>query len=80
MVKWEEIEGVYGDGETYSLRKPTYTMDQFAYGPADTNLLISPRVAPQVIGMGLLEAISEEALREAEDIDDRDQDGISGKI
>jgi len=42
--------------------------------------MVSARVAPAVIGMGLLEAIPEETLRALADPDDRDGDGISGRL
>lgn len=41
---------------------------------------MSPRIAPQVIGVGLLEAIPEADVRAAADPDDEDGDGISGRI
>jgi CxxC motif-containing protein (DUF1111 family) len=41
--------------------------------------MLSPRVAPQMIGLGLLEAIAERDIEAAADPDDRDGDGISGR-
>ncbi len=41
--------------------------------------MISPRLAPQVIGMGLLEAIPEADILDNADPDDLDDDGISGR-
>ena len=79
-VQWEEVEGSYGDGTSYSLRKPTYELEELAYGPVHSDVLISPRVAPTVIGMGLLEAISEEDILAAVDEDDTNNDGISGRV
>ena len=46
----------------------------------DPDILISPRVAPIMPGMGLLEAIPESRLRQLADPDDVNNDGISGKI
>jgi CxxC motif-containing protein (DUF1111 family) len=37
-------------------------------------------VAPQLIGLGLLEAVPEATLEQLADPDDRDRDGISGRI
>ncbi|NJM30555.1 MAG: thiol oxidoreductase [Rhizobiales bacterium] len=79
-VSYEEVPGRYGDGETYSLRKPQYRITETKYGPLPADVMISPRVAPQVIGLGLLEAVPEAALRALTDPDDRDGDGISGRI
>jgi CxxC motif-containing protein (DUF1111 family) len=78
-VTYVERPGSFADGEPYSLRVPTYTLDAPAYGPLPPDLLISPRVAPAMIGMGLLEAIPEADLLAREDPDDRDGDGISGR-
>lgn len=80
VISYEEQPGQFADGEKYSLRKPTYTLRNFGYGPAATNLLLSPRVAPAMIGVGLLEAVPEETIRALEDPDDRNGDGISGRV
>jgi CxxC motif-containing protein (DUF1111 family) len=42
--------------------------------------MISPRVAPQVIGLGLLEAVTEDTLVGLADPFDADGDGISGRV
>ena len=78
-INFENLTGYYGDGTTYTLQKPIYTFPEQNYGPLGENAMISPRVAPFMIGMGLLDAITEEAILEREDIDDKDGDGISGK-
>lgn len=54
-------------------RSPTYA---FA-GPKPA--LFSARIAPQLVGLGLLEAVPEEAIIALEDVNDQDGDGISGK-
>src|SRR4029078_7606167 len=41
--------------------------------------MISPRVAPPMIGLGLIEAIPEEQIRAHADPNDKDGDGISGR-
>ena len=79
-VRWEERPGKYADGTSYSLRYPTYTVKDWNYGEPADDLLMSPRVATSVIGMGLLEAISEEDIEAMADPDDLDGDGISGRI
>ncbi len=79
-VEYAEISGTYGDGEAYTLLAPTYAFDALAYGPLHAEIMISPRVAPAVIGLGLLEAIPVERLEALADLDDADGDGISGEI
>ncbi len=79
-VSYEEIPGEYADGEAFTLLEPTYVIESPAYGPLADDLRISPRVAPAVFGLGLLEAIAEERLLELADPDDTDGDGISGRV
>jgi CxxC motif-containing protein (DUF1111 family) len=67
------------DGETVSLREPTYALTDLAYGPASPDIMISPRVAPPMIGLGLLEAVPEEQILANADPNDANKDGISGK-
>ena len=79
-ITYEEVPGTYTDGTAYSLRKPTYHIDDLAYGPMAADVMISPRVAPPMIGLGLLQAISEDTLTALADENDDDHDGISGRI
>lgn len=55
------------------LRSPNYV---FSNG---TPARFSARIAPQLVGMGLLDAVSEATILEKSDPDDRDGDGISGR-
>jgi CxxC motif-containing protein (DUF1111 family) len=79
-VRYESVSGQYGDGTAFELLRPTYEVDNLAHGPLHASVKISPRVAPAMIGLGLLEAIAEERLRELADPDDADADGISGRL
>lgn len=67
------------DGAIVKLRRPTYRISGLGYGPLHPDTMLSPRVAPQMIGLGLLEAIPEEDIRAAADPGDSDGDGISGR-
>ena len=78
-VTYKSINGKFADGEKYSLRSPTYSIAEPAFGPPAKSMMISPRVGQQVIGMGLLEAIREEDILAKVDLEDKDDDGISGK-
>lgn len=79
VVTYEEVPFTFPDGTTVSLRRPTYTIANPAQGQPATGLLVSPRVAGQMIGMGLLEAVPDSAILALADPDDRDGDGISGR-
>ena len=78
-VTYEEVAGSFADGEPYTLRRPRYAIADPGYGPLAPDVLMSPRVGSHLVGLGLLEAIAEETLRELADPDDRDGDGISGR-
>ena len=80
VIAYEEIRGVYADGEQYTLLKPIYAVDDLAFGPLHEEIMISPRIAPAVFGMGLLEAIAEAEIRARADPADADGDGISGRV
>ena len=74
IADYETIEGTYADGEAYTLTRPLYTFGQV------TPEHYSVRVAPQLIGLGLLEAVPADYLAELADPCDEDGDGISGKL
>lgn len=78
-VTWSKIDGTYADGTQYELRRPTFTAVDLRDGPMDPRVLTSARIAPPMIGLGLLEAIAETTIVEAADPDDRDGDGVSGR-
>jgi CxxC motif-containing protein (DUF1111 family) len=75
IITYSEIAGTYPDGTHYSLRKPNYNLT----GQIPTSINISPRVAPSVFGLGLLEAIDEIDILTLADENDLDEDNISGK-
>lgn len=78
-VSYQEHEIVFVDGETASLRAPTYAVRDLGYGPLHPDVMMSPRVAPQMIGLGLLEAIPTRDILANADPEDTDNDGISGR-
>jgi CxxC motif-containing protein (DUF1111 family) len=73
VADYDIVRGQFADGEPYELRKPKYA---FAGVTPD---YFSVRLTPQLVGLGLLEAIPESALLSAADPDDRNGDGISGR-
>lgn len=70
----EPSVSISGWTEEGGLRKPTFA---FAGGTAPTHF--SPRISPQIVGMGLLEAIPELEILKYEDEADANGDGISGR-
>lgn len=78
--EYEEIKGQFKDGETYTLIKPKLKLEDLNYGALHPQAQLSARVAPVMIGMGLLEAIPEADLLAIADPEDKNADGISGRV
>ncbi len=78
-VTYEALPVHLADGSVVNLRKPAYTVTELAYGPLHPDTMLSPRVAPPMIGLGLLELIPEADILARADPNDADGDGISGK-
>jgi len=78
-VTYTEQVVKFADGETVSLRQPTYQFEDLQYGAMRPDTLHSPRVAQPMIGLGLIEAIPETALLANADAEDSNNDGISGR-
>lgn len=78
-IRYSEIPVALAGGEMASLRAPTYTAEDLGYGPLAAGAMLSPRVAPPMIGLGLLEAIPAADILANADPDDADHDGISGR-
>ncbi|HKU44015.1 MAG TPA: di-heme oxidoredictase family protein [Polyangiales bacterium] len=79
IVDYVEHTGSYADGEPYALREPRVRLADLAYGPTAQELQVSGRIAPALIGLGLLGAVPDADLLARADPDDRDRDGISGR-
>ncbi|MCH2198501.1 MAG: thiol oxidoreductase [Flavobacteriales bacterium] len=79
VIDYKRYKDRYEDGSTFELEVPTYRLQNGAFGDFPADLAISPRVAQQMIGLGLLETIPESRLDELSDPDDANGDGISGR-
>ena len=62
-IRHHSVPGHFADGTRYSLRKPIYGFAKLAYGAMAPDVMVSPRIAPQLMGVGLLEAIAEADIR-----------------
>ncbi len=78
IIEYSEQTLTTADGIRIHLRYPDYTITD-TYVPIPENVEVSPRVAPVVFGLGLLEAIPEETILAYADEEDVNGDGISGK-
>lgn len=79
-ITYEDVAVNLSGGEVVHLRKPTYSVVDLGYGPMHPKTLMSARVAPPMIGLGLLEGIAEEHIRAGEDPNDTDGNGVSGRV
>jgi CxxC motif-containing protein (DUF1111 family) len=58
VVHYRVIQRTYADGTVWTLRQPEYQLTHLNYGPLAANIVIKPRLAPALFGLGLLEAVS----------------------
>lgn len=79
-ITYQEIPVKFADGTQVSLRKPNLSITQLGYGEMHPQTQMSARVAPPMIGLGLLESIPDQTLKAWADEQDKNGDGISGKI
>lgn len=79
FVEYEVVDGTYPDGTAYQLRKPIYKVKDLSFGSFVEDVRFSARVAPQVFGTGLLEAIPQDNILALVDENDANNDGISGR-
>jgi CxxC motif-containing protein (DUF1111 family) len=61
-VSYTENEGQYADGTVYSLRTPHYRFEALAYGPLGPETLVSVRIAPSIVGLGLVDAVPDDEI------------------
>jgi len=78
-VSYSSERVTFADGLEVELRKPTLEISQLGYGALHPETQFSVRIAPPMIGLGLLEAIPEAAILANADPDDLNGDGISGR-
>ena len=86
-MSYEYSSFTYPDGRSVELRKPVFTISN-AYDAVGgkpsaldhPDLRVSPRVGPPMIGLGLIAAIDARDIIALADPDDKDSDGISGRV
>ncbi|GAF61626.1 probable thiol oxidoreductase with 2 cytochrome c heme-binding sites [Psychrobacter sp. JCM 18903] len=80
-VQWTDKPVTFADGHVETLRAPTFNLTKPGYGAFDDDLMVSPRVALPMIGLGLLEQIPDEAIKkQAVDNKNSTNGDISGKF
>lgn len=78
-IQWVEKRERLADGTVVPLRRPVLHFAGLNYGPLGADIRTSPRIAPPIFGLGLLEALDEADILALADPDDRDSDGVSGR-
>ncbi len=79
-ITYDDVVVKFSDGTPVVLRKPNLAITNLAYGSLHPDTQFSARVAPPMIGLGLLEAIPEQTLLSWQDENDVNGDGISGRV
>jgi CxxC motif-containing protein (DUF1111 family) len=77
-LEWTYQTEYLADGTTINLRQPNISIRN-PYQALPAGHMISARMPMPVFGLGLLEEIPVDQIMAKQDIDDRNQDGISGK-
>lgn len=62
ILNWLERAETLTGGETVLLREPRLDLRDLAFGPAEPGVMTSLRMAPPVFGLGLLEAVPDQAI------------------
>ena len=79
IIDYKYSLAMYEDGRVVELRRPIIKIDNLNYGQFNESTTFSARIAQPMIGLGLIEHISDQSLLMNEDINDTNNDGVSGK-
>ncbi|MGE6389809.1 di-heme oxidoredictase family protein [Psychrobacter pacificensis] len=77
-VQWTDKPVTFADGHVETLRAPTFNLTNPGYGAFDEAMMVSPRVALPMIGLGLLEQIPDDDIKKQ--ANDNSNSDISGKF
>ena len=73
----------FPDGAKVTLQQPVNgvqnRLKNLQYGELHRDVIITNRLAPALVGLGLLEQLTDEQILKHQDIEDKNSDGISGK-
>ncbi len=78
-VEYTPVPIRFKDDTEVELRKPVLQFTQLGYGPMHPDTRFSARVAPPMIGLGLLEAIPEDAILANAAAQAKENNGINGR-
>lgn len=78
-VQWTDMPVTFADGYVETLRAPRFELTKPGYGAFDNEMMVSPRVALPMIGLGLLEQIPDDDIKK-QVINNNSTSDISGKF
>ncbi|WP_105901981.1 di-heme oxidoreductase family protein [Vibrio gangliei] len=79
-ITYEPVTVEFSDGEKVELRKPRLQIHDLSQGPLAPQTMLSARVAPPMIGLGLLESVPDNTLYELAETQRLENKGISGRV
>lgn len=79
-VEWADKPVTFADGHVETLRAPTFNLTKPGYGAFDDELMVSPRVALPMIGLGLLEQIPDADIKKQAANNSKNGNDIKGKF
>lgn len=79
-VQWKDKPVTFADGHIETLRAPTFNLTNPGYGAFDDELMVSPRIALPMIGLGLLEQIPDADIKKQAASNHKNNNDIKGKF
>ena len=79
-VQWTDKPVTFADGYVETLRAPTFNLTNPGYGAFDEDLMVSPRIALPMIGLGLLEQIPDANIKKQAASNHKNNSDIKGKF
>lgn len=79
LLRYETSTVTLSDGQVVTLSRPIPELLNPAYGELGSNVNFSLRLAPAIIGLGLLDVLDDPQIESYADPEDKDGDGISGR-
>jgi CxxC motif-containing protein (DUF1111 family) len=78
FLDWEESVVSFPDGEQVTLRKPRLRIENLNFGPLGPEVMTSLRMTQPIFGLGLLDAVPEEAIRAL--AQHQREQGLNGRV
>ncbi|GAL22317.1 probable thiol oxidoreductase [Vibrio maritimus] len=77
-ITYDEVAVSFKDGTSVMLRKPNLGIVELAYGDMHPDVMMSARVAPPMIGLGLLESVPEATILGFAEQQAKDDTAVAG--